>query len=211
MKHRKLRLAIIILFVIGLVLLLLWDWYKGQSQYAQFDLASEGLIQASVTKEEPDKTTGIQYLAVADGPRLMTCDPFEADAMTVYYVPMDCFESYIDREANKVLNRLVYIEIQDEEGNRCNSSPVIDDIFHQIALLEHDLFTLKIYDVSGEYFVYVELNVNWWLPCSLYYYNQIRGELIPLYTLSDQETTGVHVLSTDRLHDLSVPNQRKGK
>ena len=211
MKHRKLRLAIIILFVIGLVMLLLWDWYKGQSQYAQFDLASEGLIQASVTKEEPDKTTDLQYLAVADGSRLMPCDPFEADAMTVYDIPMGCFESYIDSEANKVLNRLVYIEIQDEEGNRCNSSPVIDDIFHQIALLEHDLFTLKIYDVSGEYFVYVELNVNWWLPCSLYYYNQIRGELIPLYTLSDQETTGVHVLSTDRLHDLSVPNQRKGK
>lgn len=211
MKHRKLRLAIIILFVIGLVLLLLWDWYKGQSQYAQFDLASEGLIQASIAKEESDDPTDLQYLAVADGSRLMPCDPFEADAMTVYDIPMGCFESYIDSEANKVLNRLVYIEIQDEEGNRCNSSPAIDDIFHQIALLEHDLFTLKIYDVSGEYFVYVELNVNWWLPCSLYYYNQIRGELIPLYTLSDQETTGVHVLSTDRLHDLSVPNQRKGK
>ena len=149
MKHRKLRLAIIILFVIGLVLLLLWDWYKGQSQYAQFDLASEGLIQASIAKEGSDDPTDLQYLAVADGSRLMPCDPFEADAMTVYDIPMGCFESYIDSEANKVLNRLVYIEIQDEEGNRCNSSPVIDDIFHQIALLEHDLFTLKIYDVEN--------------------------------------------------------------
>ena len=64
----------------------------------------------------------------------------------------------------------------------------MDDIFKKIALLEHDLLTVRIFDISGEYFVYVELNVNLWTPCSLYYYNQDSRELIQLFEFSNKET-----------------------
>ena len=58
-----------------------------------------------------DKTADAENYAIADQQRFMPCDSFAADEATVYQVPNDCFESYID---GKVLNRLVRVKIKDE-------------------------------------------------------------------------------------------------
>lgn len=189
----------ILLIIPALVMLLLFVWnWSSKPEYDQFEIGTEGIIQ--VQTRMGSGADRLQSFAVADRHRLMPCDPFPVDEATIYQVPYGCFKSYIDN--NKVLNRLVRVEIRDEAGQPCGQFPIMDDIFQQIATLEHDLFVVRIYDVSGEYFVYVELNVNWWDPCDLYYYDQERHELIQLYELAEKETVGIHIVSTDRLHQL---------
>ena len=57
----------------------------------------------------------MNYL-LASKRRIHSCDPFTADEATVYYVPSECFDAYIDRAQNKVLNRLVSVAVTDENG-----------------------------------------------------------------------------------------------
>ena len=139
-------------------------------------------------------------LVIAKYQQTMECEAFEADPWIVYNVPRDCFESYLSN--NKVLNRLVYVAVKDEDDNICETPAVINDIFKQIEHLEHDLMTIRIYNVKDEFFVYVELNVNWWTPCSLYYYNQLNKRLIELKTFSNRSIEGIKILSTTILHEL---------
>lgn len=56
---------------------------------------------------------------------------------------------------------------------------------------------MKIFKLDDEYFVYAELNVNLWYPCTLYYYNQEISELIELYKFDDEEITGIKIHSLD--------------
>jgi hypothetical protein len=51
---------------------------------------------------------------------------------------------------------------------------------------------------GSEYFVYIELNVNWWSPCTLYYYNQDTSKLVELYTFDDEQVTAL------KIRDLSL-------
>lgn len=201
MKRKIWLTACGVIFSILLILLFLGK-QDSKQLYDQFDMDSDGLIQVCTqpAHRNDDKTAKTAYYAIADRKRFMPCDSFAADDAAVYQVPNDCFEAYID---GKVLNRLVRVEIQDEHYRPCDQLPIMDDIFKQIALLEHELLTVRIFDISGEYFVYVELNVNLWTPCSLYYYHQERRELIQLYKFADQETKGIHILSADRLHGLN--------
>ena len=57
-------------------------------------------------------------------------------------------------------------------------------------------------DIDGEYFVYVEFNVNLWSPNSIYYYNQPSDKLIELYTFNAEDVQGIHILSPEKLHEL---------
>ena len=143
----------------------------------------------------------MNYL-LASKRRIHSCDPFTADEATVYYVPSECFDAYIDRAQNKVLNRLVSVTVTDESGNPCEAPAVLPDIFAQIATLEHTLFDIRILDVSGEYFVFLKLNVNLHTPCELYYYNQQLGKLIELYSFNDRELLGLHLMSVEGLKGL---------
>ena len=49
----------------------------------------------------------LHYYNIGTGRVKQACDPFEADNMTVYTVDHSGLESYIDRDKNKVLNRLL--------------------------------------------------------------------------------------------------------
>lgn len=120
----------------------------------------------------------------------------------LYYVPSECFDAYIDRAQNKVLNRLVSVAVTDGNGTPLEAPAVLPDIFAQIATLEHTLFDIRILDVSSEYFVFLKLNVNLHTPCELYYYNQQIGKLIELYSFNDRELLGLHVMSVERLKGL---------
>lgn len=203
MKHKK--TLTVSLLVLSTAVFLLIAWYRlTTTSYDSFDIGSEGLICVKTQQiyQADDTETAPQYYAIADHERYKPCDPFEPDESTVYNVPLGCFCSYIDHEKNKVLNRLDHVAITDEHGNPLKPSQVINDIFKQVAALEHDLLKVRIIDISGEYFVYVELNVNLWTPCSLYYYNQENHELIRLYEFSDRETLELYIVSVDRLHNL---------
>ena len=176
--------------------------FEAKPDWDAFDAATEGILQVRTCYPGPDESQVVEYFAIADGERLKPCDPFVADDMTIYYVPHQCFESYIDRDKNMVLNRLNYVAVTDEEGTRLETPPIAQDIFEQVAHLEHDLFGIKLFALEDEWFVYVELNVNWWLPCDLYYYNATEKKLVELVEFNNKEVQGLHILSRDRLHGL---------
>lgn len=162
--------------------------------YDHFDLA-EGLVDVQTRIEEGEKQTLCQY-TLASGQRIQPIESFVPDEAVFYEVPRGCFESYID---DKVLNRLVRMELLDAEGRPVEISEDIESIFRCVEQLEHDLFTVRIIETKGLYFVYVELNVNLWLPCTLYFYNPEERRLVELYTWDSKKIVALHVRSEEGL------------
>ena len=194
----RISIFLILLLFLGLIFVAVSDLLSFHED--DFDL-SEALVQVQVQTPRhygsSDVEEPVNYL-LASKRRIHSCDPFTADEATVYYVPSECFDAYIDRAQNKVLNRLVSVAVTDESGNPCEAPAVLSDIFAQIATL----FDIRILDVSGEYFVFLKLNVNLHTPCELYYYNQQIGKLIELYSFNDRELLGLHVMSVEGLKGL---------
>ena len=182
----RISIFLILLLFLGLIFVAVSDLLSFHED--DFDL-SEALVQVQVQTPRHYDSSDVE-------------DPFTADEATVYYVPSECFDAYIDRAQNKVLNRLVSVAVTDGNGTPLEAPAVLPDIFAQIATLEHTLFDIRILDVSSEYFVFLKLNVNLHTPCELYYYNQQIGKLIELYSFNDRELLGLHVMSVERLKGL---------
>ena len=173
-------------------------------QRDQFDASQEGIVEIETRTAYPvdEESVKLKSYVIADQKRIMPVETVTKDEMAVFFVPYNCFASYIDRSQNKVLNSLKHIALTDAAGNKMDVPPVIAEMFPEIAKLEHDLCTVQIFQIENEYFVYVELNVNLWDPCSLYYYNQEKKLLIQLCTFNNEYVQGIHILSLERLHPL---------
>ena len=92
------------------------------------------------------------------------------------YSITNCFESYINRDKNEVLNKInqencnMFLEShQDQE---------LPNIINEIANLKHDLFDVKIiYTEKDNYYVSVYLNTNWICSSDLYIYDKKEKNL----------------------------------
>ncbi len=144
------------------------------------------------------KRTTYQY-TLASRKRIQPAEQFVPDDAVFYDVPSSCFESYIDGD---VLNRLIKMELLDANGEHVEITETIEDIFRCIEQLEHDLWKVRIIEVNGLYFAYVELNVNWWTPCTLYFYNSAQQQLVDLYTWDFEEVTALRIRSIKGLLEL---------
>lgn len=165
-----------------------------------FDVEKHGVVDVIVQDYRDDGGEWMYYALSHDG-RAQEVDPFEPDGMTVIEVIPDSLECYIDREQNKVLNRLAEVQVYDEHGKAVNSTdPLVDAIMRQAAKLEHNLFTIRIMKVGDAAFLYTELNVNWWTPCELYYYDPAADRLIELYTFDGKEVVGLRVRNVGKLY-----------
>lgn len=146
-----------------------------------------------------DKNYDTCYYSFYSNKKIKETEPFVEDKTEVFTASANCFSSYIDKRKNKVLNRLTYIELTDENGNNVKITPIISSIFEETAKLEHDIMLMKIIKDNDEYFVFVSLNVNLWTPCTLYYYNQNTSKLIKLYTFDHEIVTGIKINNLDNL------------
>lgn len=147
---------------------------------------------------DKDKNYDACYYSLYSNKKIKKSEAFIADETEVFFASPDCFDSYIDSIQNKVLNRLRYTNLTDKYGNDVEITPVISEIFEETAKLEHDILRMEIIKDGDEYFVFVSLNVNWWTPCTLYYFNQDSSKLIKLYTFDYEIVTGI------KIHDLSI-------
>ncbi len=99
-----------------------------------------------------------------------------AEANNKIYSITNCFESYIDRDRNEVLNK-----INQENCNlflEDNKDSKLLNIINEIANLKHDLFDVKIIHTDKDnYYVSVYLNTNWICPSDLYIYNKNEKKL----------------------------------
>mgnify|MGYP006916263309 CR=1 FL=1 len=98
------------------------------------------------------------------------------EANNKIYSITNCFESYIDRDKNEVLNIInqenCNIFIED------NKDSELLNIINEIANLKHDLFDVKIIHTEKDnYYVSVYLNTNWICPSELYIYDRNEKKL----------------------------------
>ena len=50
---------------------------------------------------------------------------------------------------------------------------------------------MNILQMENEIYVSVELNVNWWAPCILNYYDEEKNELVKITTQDDVKYVGL--------------------
>lgn len=92
-------------------------------------------------------------------------------------------------------------QLFDESGNIVPMTEELSDVIDGITKLSdvHALFLCQIFEAEGEYFVYMELNVNWFYPCELYYYDQAEKRLKYLCQLDNERIVGIRIRNIDKI------------
>lgn len=162
-----------------------------------FDPETQGAVDVIVRDGD-----NVQYFAVSVDGRVQETAAFEGDEITVYEVDSNCFDTYyyVDEDGRGgFVNRLADVCILDEDGEPVPRTRTLMRILQAASWLEHDLFTVRILQAGEAYFLYVELNVNWWLPCTLYWYDPARNGLVELCEFDSKETVGLRVRDLSQL------------
>ncbi len=173
--------------------------------YIDFDPEAEGIVDVETEIHFPTIPEGVQppseagWYTLASSQRIRPAEPFETDETNIWRVPPECFECYIDQNQNKILNRLVDIRLLDRQDAPVDPNKAVERLLHCLAQLEHDMMSIEILETGGEYFAYVELNVNWWSPCRLFYYDRNQDRLVELYTWNDERVVGLRLRNLDNI------------
>ena len=165
-----------------------------------FDPAEKGLVQVTTECDGgPFTKEGIFCYVLADRQRIQSSDDFEPDETAVYDASSSLYSGIED---GKVVNHIGTVRILDESGNNVFVTEEFMDIVRLAAQIDHDVMTLKIMKTAVCTFVYIELNVNLWSPCELYYYHPDTRSLSKLYTWDDEVVTKIKVLNPHLLDNL---------
>ncbi len=114
---------------------------------------------------------------------LKTIETFEIDNAEIY--SYSYFTSYNDDEP------VPPSKLSDETGKTVEITPVLDDILDAVENVKHDKINMKIFNDYGDYYVYLELNTNWWYPCELYHYDKDSKSLDLIYQFDGEEIVGI--------------------
>lgn len=114
---------------------------------------------------------------------LKSIEPFEIDNAEIY--SYSYFTSYNDDEP------VPPSKLSDENGKTVEITPVLDDILDTIENVKHDKINMKIFNDNNDYYVYLELNTNWWYPCELYHYDKDSKSLDLIYQFDGEEIVGI--------------------
>lgn len=186
---------VLILIILATLLGLYMIFGTRGHRYDEFDPEKEGIVDvivhvdSSVMSNRKEKE--IRYYSLASNGRICLTAAFEPDTATTYTVPYGCFKSYADR--NKILNRLDHMALEDKNRNQVPVSETQAKIFQRIAELEHSIINIRFIETGGQTFVYLELNVNLWTPCCLYWYDCEADALVLLHEWDAEEVIGLHL------------------
>ena len=114
---------------------------------------------------------------------LKSIEPFEIDNAEIY--SYSYFTSYNDDEP------VPPSKLSDENGKKVEITPVLDDILDAVEKEKHNKINMKIFNDNGDYYVYLELNTNWWYPCELYHYDKDSKSLDLIYQFDGEEIVGI--------------------
>lgn len=114
---------------------------------------------------------------------LKSIEPFEIDNAEIY--SYSYFTSYNDDEP------VPSSKLSDENGKTVEITPVLDDIIDAVENVKHDKINMKIFNDNNDYYVYLELNTNWWYPCELYHYDKDSKSLDLIYQFDGEEIVGI--------------------
>ena len=91
------------------------------------------------------------------------------------------------------LDLLTSRRLEDDAGNPVPLTEGLRRIYDRASEIDHVVMDMRVFDTEAGYFVCIELNVNLWWPCGLYYFDESTNRLIELYTFDAKEITGLRV------------------
>lgn len=184
-------------FFLAVCILLCIDHFRGPV-YDVFDIGEEGLVAVRVTGEtgfiNGTEAGKVEYFALASHGRRMKIDAFAPDRAQKYTIPSSCF--------TLGENLVIEYKLYSEDGKEAPVTREIADICEAMKDVGHDVMDVHVFDIGGELFAVADLNVNWWSPYHLYYYNKDARRLMLLCVFADQEVEELSVLSPERLQAL---------
>ena len=161
-----------------------------------FDEASEGIV--SVILEDTNDGT-IHYDTIGPDGQRQPSQPFESDPIEIFTADHGCFEIYHNDEKRTFSNRLIRVAVFDENDQPAEVTEPIRHIFELVEQqVDHMILELRILRQGEQYFVTADLNVNFWSPHSIYYFDATADTLIELYTYDATEVTGIRILNLPR-------------
>lgn len=180
----------VMLPVMVLTVCYLIDTSRQTTDVIAFDGEQEGLVLVETIKSHDfsgKKETC--YYVLADGQRIQAAAPFEGDAYTVYTMDTDNMGDVLPC-------------MRRENGDEIEIPEAWMAVIDRLNETEHWKMFPQLMETQDGIFVYVELNVNWWTPCCLYYYNPEKETLTLLYKWNGEEVKAVKVLQPDKLRTL---------
>lgn len=156
---------------------------------APFDPETEGVVDVMVQPFDGGRETC--FTVNAEGRKQETA--LFTSGAAVLQADDCCFDTWHSGRA--FLNRLTDVLLYDESGQEIPADPEVIAVMKAAADLEHGLFGVRIFRTEGAYFVSVLLNVNWVIPCDLYYYDPVREGLVEVCSFTEREVTGLRVRS----------------
>ena len=119
-------------------------------------------------------------------------DAFEPDDINIYTVVPG---GIIDKHENgKDWYEVTDKRLFDENGKVVEMTDELSDVFDSILDLEpHYLFLCQIFQDGDEYYVYLELNVNWFYPCELYHYDKDSKTLNYVIQFDNERIVGIRL------------------
>lgn len=169
-----------------------------------FDPAAEGLVMVKTrpdpyaVEESPESET--RSYAIASRGRLMRVAFTPSPETAFYTFPDGRFDWFGDKSDDP--DQTKDYRVLDADGNEVSlPSDVLQPMIREIGKIQHAMLLVQIIRSGDEFFVYLELNVNWWSPCRLYYYRQSDEKLVELYTFDNERIVDLAVLSPERLHE----------
>lgn len=186
----KIIISIIILMLVFFIFIFILIFINSKIIDYQNSKATILFYLNSVSENNENKNI---YFKVLDNGRIAeTKNVIDFDDDVNIYNFHQCTDSYIDREKNKVLNKVtkntcLINSVKFEESDLKNK----EEILMLIGSLEHDLWNIDVFEVNDRYFVAIALNVNLISPTDFYEYNSNNNRLIFLGDVSDVRITDI--------------------
>ncbi len=140
--------------------------------------------------DNEENSNELEYYVVYSNGGIEETDEFTAETANIYTADYNCFSSEI--VDNSIKNTLETVALTDENGEPVNADKNIITMMKLLAEeIDHDIFACKIIEDNGQYFAFVELNVNWWDPCELYQFDASAKEIKMLYQWNNYELIGL--------------------
>lgn len=145
-----------------------------------------------------DNNSNVKYYEVNDRKKIREVKSFDSEELEVY-TTSSCYNSYIDRVKNKVLNKLTLDECKiNKNGEEVAIEGDLEKIIGLVAGLEHDIMKNRILKLEDDYYVVVMLNVNLWTPYEFYKFNKEKNKLELIYTFDGEDVIGIRKILKDK-------------
>ena len=177
------------LFALGLLSLI-----PGRHQDDAFDENTAGIVDVILRKREYDS---LQHYAIGPGQTTKAIDAFKSDPLQFFHLQEEYDAVFGD--AGHTDFRLTDRWLEDESGSRVEITPKIQRVLDLAVQNEHDILKTSILQAGEQLFAAVELNVNLWCPCELYYYDEENDALALLVTFDSADYIGLRIRNMENV------------